>query len=94
MEMRKLVGDPDRRGQGIGKRATFGFIYYAFSILGLHKLYVHSRDINVRNMNLNSSFGFELEGVFLEEIPTPDGRRADVVRMALLKPIWVAMFGV
>jgi RimJ/RimL family protein N-acetyltransferase len=93
MEMRKLVGDPDRRGQGIGKRATFGFLYYAFSILGLHKLYVHSRDINVRNMNLNSSFGFELEGVFLEEIPTPDGRRADVVRMALLKPIWLAMFG-
>jgi RimJ/RimL family protein N-acetyltransferase len=92
MEMRKLVGEPALRGQGIGKRATFGFLYYAFSILGLHKVYIHSRDINVRNMNLNSSFGFELEGVFLEELAAPNGRRADVVRMALLKPIWLAMF--
>lgn len=93
IEMRKLVGDPALRGQGIGKRATFGFLYYAFSILGLHKVYVHSRDINVRNMNLNSSFGFELEGVFLEELAAPNGRRADVIRMALLKPIWLALFG-
>jgi RimJ/RimL family protein N-acetyltransferase len=92
IEMRKLVGDPAMRGQGIGKRATFGFLYYAFLILGLHKVYVHSRDINVRNMNLNSSFGFELEGVFLEEIATADGHRADVVRMALLKPLWLAWF--
>jgi diamine N-acetyltransferase len=93
MEMRKLVGDPALRGQGIGKRATFGFLYYGFSILGLHKIYIHSRDINVRNVSLNSSFGFQLEGVFLEEIATPDGRRADAIRMALLRPIWLATFG-
>lgn len=93
IEMRKLVGDSALRGQGIGKRATLGFLYYAFSILGLHKVYIHSRDINVRNMNLNSSFGFTLEGVFLEEIATAEGHRADVVRMALLKPIWLAWFG-
>jgi RimJ/RimL family protein N-acetyltransferase len=93
MEMRKLVGAPQRRGQGIGKRATFGFLYYAFCRLGLHKVYIHSRDINVRNMNLNSSFGFEIEGVFFEEVALPDGRRADIVRMALLKPIWLALFG-
>jgi RimJ/RimL family protein N-acetyltransferase len=93
MEMRKLVGDPALRGQGIGKRATFGFLYYAFSILGLHKIYIHSRDMNLRNVNLNSSFGFQLEGVFLEEIATPDGQRADVVRMALLKPNWLALYG-
>jgi RimJ/RimL family protein N-acetyltransferase len=93
MEMRKLVGESSLRGQGIGKRATLGFLYYAFSILGLHKVYVHSRDINVRNLNLNSSFGFTLEGVFLEEIATADGHRADVVRMALFKPIWLACLG-
>ena len=91
-EMRKLVGDPALRGQGIGKRATFGFLYYAFMVLGLHKVYVHSRDINVRNINLNSGFGFELEGVFLEDVPTADGRRADLIRMALLRPLWLAAF--
>jgi diamine N-acetyltransferase len=92
-EMRKLVGDPELRGRGIGKRATFGFLYYAFMVLDLHKVYMHSRDINVRNINLNSGFGFELEGVFLEDVPTPDGRRADLIRMALLKPLWLAVFG-
>jgi RimJ/RimL family protein N-acetyltransferase len=93
LEMRKLVGDSGLRGQGIGKRATFGFLYYAFSILGMHKVYIHTRDINVRNINLNSSFGFTLEGVFLEEIATAAGGRSDVVRMALLKPAWLACFG-
>jgi len=93
VEMRKLVGDPTLRGQGIGKRATFGFLYYAFNILNLHKVYIHSRDINVRNLNINRSLGFEVEGVFLEEVATPQGRRADIVRMALLRPIWLALFG-
>ena len=93
LEMRKLVGDSAFRGRGIGKRATQAFLYYAFSILDMHKVYVHSLDINLRNLNINSSLGFELEGVFLEEIATPAGRRADVVRMALFKPIWLALFG-
>lgn len=92
VEMRKLVGDPALRGQGIGKRATFAFLYYAFEILGLHKVYIHSRDINVRNINVNSASGFELEGVFLEDLATPDGRRADLIRMALLRPRWRSAF--
>jgi RimJ/RimL family protein N-acetyltransferase len=91
LEMRKLVGEAALRGKGIGKRATFLFLHYAFSILGMHKVYVHSRDINVRNINLNSSFGFELEGAFLEDAQV-GGRRVDLVRMALLAPIWSALF--
>jgi RimJ/RimL family protein N-acetyltransferase len=91
LEMKKLVGDPDMRGRGIGKRATFLFLHHAFSALGMHKVYVHSRDINVRNINLNSGFGFELEGAFLEDAKIA-GRRVDLVRMALLAPIWKALF--
>jgi RimJ/RimL family protein N-acetyltransferase len=91
VEMKKLIGDADLRGKGIGKRATFLFLYYAFTILGAHKVYVHSRDINVRNINLNSGFGFELEGMFLEDAQVA-GRRVDLVRMALLAPIWRALF--
>ncbi|HEU4537202.1 MAG TPA: GNAT family N-acetyltransferase, partial [Polyangiaceae bacterium] len=63
LEMKKLVGEPDLQGKGIGKRATFAFLYYAFMIAGLHKVYIHSRDINVRNISLNSGFGFELEAL-------------------------------
>jgi RimJ/RimL family protein N-acetyltransferase len=91
LEMKKLVGDPDMRGKGIGKRATFLFLHHAFSALRMHKVYVHSRDINVRNINLNAGFGFELEGAFLEDTKIA-GQRVDLVRMALLAPIWDALF--
>lgn len=80
LEMKKPVGQSGLPGKGIGKRATFGFLYYAFIIRNLNKVYIHSRDINIRNIHLNSRFGFELEGVFLDDI-TVD-KRQDVVRMA------------
>ena len=79
------------RGKGIGKRATFGFLYYAFMILNLNKVYIHSRDINMSNLNLNSRFGFELEGVFFEDLKVGD-QRQDVVRMALFKSLWLQIF--
>jgi hypothetical protein len=41
-------------------------------IRNLNKVYIHSRDINMRNINLNSRFGFELEGVFLDDITVGD----------------------
>jgi RimJ/RimL family protein N-acetyltransferase len=91
LEMKKLVGEPDLQGKGIGKRATFGFLYYAFMIRNLNKVYIHSRDINMRNINLNSRFGFELEGVFLEDISVGD-KHQDIVRMALFKPRWLQIF--
>lgn len=91
LAMKKLVGDPQMHGKGIGKRATFGFLYYAFMIMEMNKVYVHSRDINIRNINLNSRFGFELEGIFFEDVLV-DGRRRDVVRMALLKKAWLEVF--
>ena len=91
LEMKKLVGESGLQGKGIGKRATFGFLYYAFIIRNLNKVYIHSRDINIRNINLNSRFGFELEGVFLDDITVGD-KRQDVVRMALFKPLWLQIF--
>jgi RimJ/RimL family protein N-acetyltransferase len=91
LEMKKLVGESGLQGKGIGKRATFGFLYYAFMIRNLNKVYIHSRDINMRNINLNSRFGFELEGVFLDDITVGD-KHQDVVRMALFKSLWLQIF--
>ena len=91
LEMKKLVGESGLQGKGIGKRATFGFLYYAFLILDLNKVYIHSRDINIHNLNLNSRFGFELEGIFFEDIKVGD-RRQDIVRMALFKSLWLQVF--
>ncbi|HXT39210.1 MAG TPA: GNAT family protein [Candidatus Angelobacter sp.] len=91
LEMKKLVGESGLQGKGIGKRATFGFLYYAFMIRNLNKVYIHSRDVNIRNLNLNCRFGFELEGIFFEDIKVGD-RRQDIVRMALLKEPWLKIF--
>ncbi len=91
LEMKKLVGEPDCRGKGVGKLATFAFLYHAFRVLGMHKVYVHSRDINLRNINLNSKFGFILEGIFLEDLQV-GSRFQDVVRMALFEAFWSEIF--
>jgi RimJ/RimL family protein N-acetyltransferase len=91
VEMRKLVGETAMRGKGIGKRATFLFLYYIFAVRKFRKVYLHSLDINIRNLNLNGKFGFELEGVFLEEVMM-GGKMRDVVRMALAGPIWLELF--
>ena len=91
LEMKKLVGESGLQGKGIGKQATFAFLYYAFMIRNMNKVYIHSRDINIRNINLNSRFGFELEGVFLDDITIGD-KHQDVVRMALFKPLWLQIF--
>jgi len=91
LEMRKLVGDPRMHGKGIGKRATFLFLYYVFVLRKFHKVYVHSMDANIRNLNLNARFGFELEGVFIQDVAIQK-QRLDVVRMALVRPVWLGLF--
>ncbi|MBI3191476.1 MAG: GNAT family N-acetyltransferase, partial [Pedosphaera parvula] len=91
LEMRKLVGNPALHGKGIGKRATFLFLYYVFIRREFNKVYLHSMDINIRNLNLNAKFGFELEGVFIEDALV-QGKRHDLVRMGLLRPIWLGLF--
>lgn len=91
LEMRKLIGDPAMHGKGIGKRATFLFLYHTFLIRQFEKIYVHSMDTNIRNLNLNRKFGFELEGVFFQEVMVGHERR-DVVRMGLLRSVWLSLF--
>lgn len=91
LEMRKLIANPNLRGRGIGKRATFLFLYYVFCIMKFNKVYLYSLDINIRNINLNSKFGFELEGVFFEEVSVQN-QLQDVLRMGLRAPAWLALF--
>jgi diamine N-acetyltransferase len=90
LEMRKLVGG-GFRGKGIGKRATFLFLYFAFLILRMNKVYIYSDDINVRNLNLNNHFGFELEGVFFEDF-CAQNKKHDIIRMGLLHSHWMEIF--
>lgn len=92
LEMKKLVGDAGMQGKGIGKRATFLFLYHVFVLRKFHKVYLHTLDINIRNLNLNGNLGFSLEGVFFDDVVI-NGERLDVVRMALTEPAWRKLFG-
>ncbi len=91
MEMKKLIGNTNLRGKGIGKKATFLFLYYVFLIKQFEKVYIYSGDTNIRNIILNSKFGFELEGVFLNDIQVQN-KRKDVVRMGLMRSRWLEIF--
>ena len=91
LEMKKLIGDPAMRGKGIGKRATFLYLYQVFVIRKFYKVYLHTLEINIRNLNLNGNLGFSLEGVFFDDVMI-EGVRQDVVRMALTEPAWRKLF--
>jgi len=81
-ELRKLIGEPSMRGKGHAKCATRLWIAYGLQALRLHKIYLNTLETNLRNVRLNESLGFRLEGILHDEIQL-DGRSHDVLRMAL-----------
>lgn len=91
LEMKKFIGEQKYQGKGIGKTATFLFLYYTFNILQFNKVYIKSLDTNIKNINLNSKFGFELEGILYEEAHVGSVYK-DVLRMGLLKADWKRIF--
>ena len=88
LEMKKFIGEARYRGRGLGKLATLLFLFYVFEVLNFNKAYIHAIDTNIRNINLNTWFGFELEGVAREDIFV-QGQFHDVVRMGLLRSRWL-----
>ncbi|MEJ2054723.1 MAG: GNAT family protein [Calditrichaceae bacterium] len=91
LEMKKLIGEARFRGMGLGKSATFLFLYYAFNIMKFNKVYIHSMDTNIGNININSKFGFGLEGILYGEVYL-NGKYRDILRMGLLRSTWDDIF--
>ena len=83
-ELRKLIGEPDRRGQGLGKKASRLWVNYGLNALKLRKIYLYTFDSNLRNIRINEELGFRLEGVFREE-HVIDGQPKDILRMSLIR---------
>lgn len=81
-ELRKLIGDPNMRGQGLGKEATKLWIRYGAAGLGLKKIYLNTLNTNIRNIKLNEELGFRVEGILRNETFF-DGEYHDVLRMGL-----------
>jgi len=91
LEMKKMIGEQLFRGKGIAKSATFLFLYYTFNVMNFNKVYIHSLDTNIGNININSKFGFGLEGILYGEVFINEKFR-DVLRMGLLKSTWDDIF--
>ncbi len=91
LEMKKMIGEHLFRGKGIGKSSTFLFLYYVFNIMKFNKVYIHSLDTNIGNININSKFGFGLEGILYGEVFI-NAEYRDVLRMGLLKSTWDDIF--
>lgn len=85
-EMRKLIGDPDARGRGYAEEATVLWLKYGSEKLGLEKIYVSTLQNHLRNIQLNESVGFRIEGVLADEVLL-DGVRQDVLRMGYCPPV-------
>lgn len=81
-ELRKLIGVAGERGKGYAEEATALWIAYGRTRLGLEKIYLSTLQTHLRNIQLNESIGFRVEGVLRGEILL-DNKRQDVLRMGL-----------
>jgi RimJ/RimL family protein N-acetyltransferase len=86
-ELQIRIGEPDARGRGLGTEAVGLLLRHAFDDLGLGRVALHVLASNERAIATYERTGFVREGV-LREAAFVDGRREDVVVMALLSADW------
>ena len=77
-----VIGDKDRRGDGLGPEAMHLFFRYAFHGLNLRRICLQVCELNHNAISVYKRFGFKEEGVLREHVYF-GGRYHDVVCMAL-----------
>lgn len=83
-ELRKVIGEPALRGQGLGTEATRLWVGYGLRRLGLRKIYLYTLASHQANVRLNEQLGFRVEGVLHREVRI-DGVDHDLLRMAMVR---------
>ena len=83
---------PTFQGQGYAPRATRIAMDYAFSVLNIHKLYLHVDKDNARAVRIYEHCGFKPEGILKDEFFV-NGKYRDAVRMCLFQPAYLARRG-
>jgi RimJ/RimL family protein N-acetyltransferase len=81
-ELRKMIGEPELRGRGLGREASKLWVGYGLGALGLRKLYLNTLATHIRNIKINEEIGFRVEGILRNEVFI-DGQHRDVLRMGL-----------
>ncbi|MGU3540924.1 spermidine N1-acetyltransferase [Methylobacterium sp. A54F] len=88
----QIAVHPSFQGRGFARTATHIAIDYAFSVLNIHKLYLHVDRDNARAVRIYESCGFMAEGVLRDEFFV-NGKYRDAVRMCLFQPDYLARRG-
>ena len=83
------LGDLDARGRGVGSIALNGVLTYAFSELGLHRIWLHTLPGNTRAERMYESAGFVREGIERDAI-LRNALFHSQSRWSLLAPEWRA----
>jgi RimJ/RimL family protein N-acetyltransferase len=81
-ELRKMIGERDMRGQGLGQKAALLWLGYGLGALGLRKIYLTTLVTDIGNIKINERLGFRVEGILRNEVLI-DGEYHDVLRMGL-----------
>ena len=79
-ELRKMIGEPSMRGKGYAKEATQLWVNYGVAALKIKKIFLSTLNTDIRNIRLNESLGFKVEGILRNEICL-NGTYQDVLRM-------------
>jgi len=81
------IGEAAARGRGAGRAAQALGLDLAFNLLGLEKVWAEVLADNGAALKAQAAAGFRREG-YLREHVIKDGRRQDVVLLAILAPEW------
>lgn len=73
--------------QGTGSLMEIQALDYAFSVLGIRKLYCEVLAFNTPVIKLHQKFGFTVEGVFRQQHKF-EGEFVDIYRLGILAPEW------
>lgn len=84
-----IIISPEHQGNGYARALIHSAMDYAFSILNLHKVYLHVALENEKATHLYKTCGFIEEGHLVQEIFT-SGRYSDVLRMYILQEHFLA----
>lgn len=82
-----IIWNREFQGRGYGSDAIRALCDYAFSTLGINRVFVNVLEANRRGRAYYARFGFTEEGV-LREAYVRNGEALDVVHMSFLKREW------
>lgn len=82
-----IIGRKENHSKGYGTEAIRLLLDFCFNRLGLNKVELEVREYNKKAIKCYEKCGFEVEGVFKEDIFI-GGKFSDTYRMGILKKDW------